>query len=322
VVAGRPKGQAGTNQVKDLKSADEWLKEASEEIRNERFAPIGSQACDIWRELRLQSNVDLRAVTLESSGNRRRVRMEVTVDGIEGAALGVMSQGELNSLALSLFLPRASLPDTPFRFIVIDDPVQSMDPSRVEGLARVLNDVAKTRQVIVFTHDDRLSDAVRHLQLPAHVVKVTRRTKSRVETSPAFGPIESSLEDAKALALTDTLPADVARRVIPGFCRNAVEAACVDTIRRRRRAKGIPIEDVDRELEAAQKLYPLAALALFDDVRRTNDVLARLNQLGTWAGDVFTACNAGAHEGYPGDVRALVENSRRLADSLLKVKSP
>ena len=232
-----------------------------------------------------------------------------------------MSQGELNSLALSLFLPRVSLPDTPFRFIVIDDPVQSMDPSRVEGLARVLDDVAKTRQVVVFTHDDRLTAAVRHLQLATHVVKVTRRTRSRVETSPAFGPIESSLDDAKALALTEKLPVEVARRVIPGFCRNAVEAACVDTIRRRRRAKGIPIEEVDRELEAAQRLHPLAALALFDDVRRTNDVVTRLNQFGVWAGDTFLACNAGAHEGYAGDMRALVENSKRLADSLLKVKS-
>jgi wobble nucleotide-excising tRNase len=51
----------------------------------------------------------------------------VTVDGVEGAALGVMSQGELHAMALSLFLPRATLPESPFRFVVIDDPVQSMD---------------------------------------------------------------------------------------------------------------------------------------------------------------------------------------------------
>ena len=60
------------------------------------------------------------------------------MDGVEGAALGVMSQGELHALALSLFIPRATLPESPFRFIVIDDPVQSMDPARVDGLARVL----------------------------------------------------------------------------------------------------------------------------------------------------------------------------------------
>jgi predicted ATPase len=57
---------------------------------------------------------------------------------------------------LSLFIPRATLPESPFRFIVIDDPVQSMDPARVDGLARVLEAAARDRQVIVFTHDDRL----------------------------------------------------------------------------------------------------------------------------------------------------------------------
>ena len=77
-------------------------------------------------------------IQLTGDGTRRRVVLDVTVDGVEGAALGVMSQGELHSLALSLFVPRATLPESPFRFIVIDDPVQSMDPARVDGLARVL----------------------------------------------------------------------------------------------------------------------------------------------------------------------------------------
>ena len=93
-----------------------------------------------------------------------------------------MSQGELNALALSLFMPRASLPESPFRFMVIDDPVQSMDPSRVDGLARVLQRPRATRQVVVFTHDDRLPEAVRQLLLPATVIEVTRRPGSVVET--------------------------------------------------------------------------------------------------------------------------------------------
>jgi DNA-binding PucR family transcriptional regulator len=71
-----------------------------------------------------------------------------------------MSQGELHSLALSLFFPRATLDESPFRFVVIDDPVQSMDPSKVDGLARVLERAGKQRQVIVFTHDDRLPEAL------------------------------------------------------------------------------------------------------------------------------------------------------------------
>ncbi|MFJ6298392.1 hypothetical protein ACIQJX_34200 [Streptomyces griseoviridis] len=56
------------------------------------------------------------------------------------------------------FLPRTFLPENPFRFLVIDDPVQSMDPAKVDGLARVL---AEHRQVVVDTHDTRLPQALK-----------------------------------------------------------------------------------------------------------------------------------------------------------------
>ncbi len=69
----------------------------------------------------------------------------------------------------------------PFRFVVVDDPVQSMDPAKVDGLARVLEDAAKTRQVVVFTHDDRLPEAVRRLGIDARILEVSapRRIGSR-----------------------------------------------------------------------------------------------------------------------------------------------
>src|SRR6185436_12973213 len=120
-------------------------------------------------------------IQLSGSAARRQVELKVTVDDVEGAALGVMSQGEQNALALSLFIPRATLPESPFRFVVIDDPVQSMDPARVDGLARVLQDTAGKRQVVVFTHDDRLPEATRRLGINATILEVTRREGSVVE---------------------------------------------------------------------------------------------------------------------------------------------
>src|SRR5207244_12848904 len=114
-----------------IKSAEAWLKDASAGIRNERFAPIADKAMVTWEHLSQQSNVALGRIELTGTKSQRRVALDVTVDGIAGAALGVMSQGELHSLALSLFLPRATLSGSPFRFVVIDDPVQSMDPARV-----------------------------------------------------------------------------------------------------------------------------------------------------------------------------------------------
>ena len=125
-----------------IKAAETWLKGATDDIRNERLAPLAEQARAIWRMLRQESNVDLGAIRLAGSATQRRVELDVSVDGTPGSALGVMSQGEVNALALSVFLPRATLPASPFRFLVIDDPVQAMDPAKVDGLARVLESTA------------------------------------------------------------------------------------------------------------------------------------------------------------------------------------
>lgn len=56
-------------------------------------------------------------VQLVGSGTQRRVNLDVTVDGSDANALGVMSQGELHALALALFLPRATMAESPFRFL-------------------------------------------------------------------------------------------------------------------------------------------------------------------------------------------------------------
>lgn len=311
---------AAKEQVDQLKDAEDWWKAATEEIRNERFAPIAARAMATWKQLRLQSSVDLGGVELEGAAGRRRVTLKVTVDGKDAEALGVMSQGELHSLALSLFLPRATLPDSPFRFICVDDPVQSMDPARVEGLARVLADTARTRQVVVFTHDDRLPEAVRRLNLPAHILKVTRRSQSVVEITESRDPVSGYLDDARALMKTDNLPAAVRARVVPGHCRLALEAACMTLVRRRRLHAGARHQEVEDLLGAHTKLYPLMALALFDDPARANDVLPRLNKTaGSDAADVFKGCNTGAHEAYAGDLEALVQGTGSLVAAVLRL---
>ena len=186
-----------------------------------------------WEHLRQQSNVVLGRIELTGTKSQRRVALDVTVDGIPGAALGVMSQGELHSLALSLFLPRATLSGSPFRFVVIDDPVQSMDPARVDGLARALEETARTRQVIVFTHDERLPEAVRRLGIKSTILSITRRPKSVVEVRTALNPVQAHITDALALFHTTDLPTNVVRRLVPGFCRSALEAAFIALMRRR-----------------------------------------------------------------------------------------
>ncbi len=314
------KARAAQAQLPALRAAEKWLKDKAAGLRDERFQPIADRAAEIWKLLRQQSSVDLGAIRLEGSGPKRKVALDVTIDGVKGAALGVMSQGELHSLALSLFIPRATLPESPFRFIVIDDPVQSMDPARVDGLARVLEKAAADRQVLVFTHDDRLPEAIRRQGIEAGVFEVTRREGSVVELRQSADPVKRHIDDALALALTDDLPAQAAHRVIPGFCRQAIEAACFEAIRRRRLGRGEPHAEVEKLLEEANTTRKVASLALFDQPGQEGDVLARLDKQKKEYADIFRQCNEGAHQLQHTDMRDLVKGTERLAQWLRQLK--
>ena len=280
-----------------LKAAEAWLKGAHQQLREQRFAPIADQVQAHWLDLRQSSSVQLGELHLEGTGTstQRRLSLDVSIDGEPGSALGVMSQGELNCLALSLFLPRARMAESPFRFIVIDDPVQAMDPVKVEGLARVLDSVARDRQVVVLTHDDRLPQAVRRLDMEATVIELVRREQSVVELRVALDPVVRHLEDARAVALSENLPPET-QRVVPGFCRLALEAAAREVVTRRLTHEGRSVEEVEATWEGATTLKMRLALAFFGDATRAGDVMNHLNQRWPWAADAVAVCNRGAHE--------------------------
>lgn len=308
----------GAGQVERLRAAERWVRAAATDLQAERLAPIAEAAASNWERLRHESNVTLDGFYLRKSGNVRAAEVDVRVDGSEASAFGVMSQGELHALAVSVFLPRAGFRESPFRFMVIDDPLQSMDPAKVDGLARVLSDAAAERQVIVFTHDARLPEAVRRLNLAVTILEVTRRPGSVVEIRAALRPVERYLEDARALVLSEDVPAAVAQAVVPGFCRHAIEAACVEVVRRRRLLRGDAHAEVEAAIGRATTMYTYLALALFDDERRARQVLGDVyERFGRKAGDAAKAANAGVHGEEAGDLRELVRATGKLARKLV-----
>lgn len=295
-----------------LKKAEAWLKEAASRVRNERMAPLAQRSQEIWADLRQQSNVALGPVRLEGSATRRKATLDVTVDDVEGAALGVMSQGELHSLALSLFLPRASLDESPFRYVLIDDPVQAMDPAKVDGLVQVLSTVACDRQVIVFSHDDRLAESVRRARIPARIVEVLRRDRSIVSLRESDDPVVRHLGDAHALVRSNHVPEDLRREIVASYCRSALEAAAHAAFRRSRLRAGDDRADVEHRLGKAHTLHQVLTLAVFNDVDRHGDLFGRLRSAGPRARDTVDACKRGAHRGFHGDLAGLVTDTKSL----------
>ena len=283
--------------LEDVRRAENWLRRTLDAMRDERFDPISEQAVRIWNRLSGATNVELVPPKLAGAATSRKIRLEVLVDGASSDARGVMSQGELNSLALSLFLPRALLDESPFGFVVIDDPVQAMDPSKVDGLARVLADAAAERQVVVFTHDDRLPEAIRRLQIEADLIAVTRSENSVVQCRRVSDPVSRYLDDARAISLTPGLPPEAARRSTTLFLRLAIEAACTERIRSRRIGRGELHAEVATLLERAASTNKLAALALFDDADRHGDVRGRISSISAKTAEAYGLINAGTHTG-------------------------
>ncbi|BCL16062.1 AAA family ATPase [Micromonospora sagamiensis] len=302
----------------DLRKAIEALKTIGATIRAERLRPIAAEATAIWNTLRQDSNVELDAIRLAGSGPARRVDLDVRVDGVPDAALSVMSQGELHSLALALFLPRATTAESPFRFLVIDDPVQSMDPAKVHGLAQVLHRVAATRQVVVFTHDDRLPAALRHLRLDARILTVSRRDHSQVTVDTGKDPAERYLKDAQGIADDEDMSEQTRITVACNLIRDALEYVCHERIRIAGLRAGTPFADIEDTIAEAQSdgLRPLLALALLGDHRRTDEVDVELRKVDSAAVRLVREVNRGAHGNAVPNLHTLVADGRRVAGRL------
>lgn len=249
----------------NMAAAKKWIVERGQSFRNQRLESIAAQARSIWGQLRQESNVDLGEITLEGTATRRKAVLTGSVDGQPTKALSVMSQGELHALALALFLPRATSPKSPFRFVVLDDPIQAMDPAKIDGFVQVLSEIAKTHQVIVFSHDDRLASVIRETGADARLVEVVRESGSKVTVRDNVNPARRQVSDVFALIKDDRLPDDIRARVLPGLFRIAVESAAKQAFYTRQSLAGHPRAEAEKAWASAKKTASRLALAVLGD---------------------------------------------------------
>ena len=306
---------AAAPKLKIATEAQKWLQNNAATLRNERLAPLADKAKEIWAALRQESNVDLAAIRLEGQKTTRRVELRAGVDGTDTEALGVMSQGELQALALAVFIPRATSDESPFRFVVLDDPIQAMDPSKIEGFLQVLAGLATDRQVVVFTHDDRLPAAIRRSSVPARIIEVTRSANSAVEVEDSLTPATRALDDAFKIARDEAVPDEVKKRAVGVLCREGFEAALWDVYSAREFGRGASRFEVEAEWEAATTVRMRIALAVGADAKDTVAVDKWL--AGRTARKVtLGVVNRGAHEGvhdFAGAVNAVRASVEDLA---------
>ncbi|WP_171050320.1 AAA family ATPase [Nocardia cyriacigeorgica] len=310
--------------VDQLDAAKKWLQDNDRRLRNERLAPIRDGVQQAWSMLRQESNVEIGDLCLEGSTTRRKLRIDSLVDGVAADGLTVLSQGELHALALALFLPRATMAESPFRFLVLDDPVQAMDPAKVDGLVRLLSELARTRQVVVFSHDDRLPAAVRRGNFAATIMEVNRGKNSQVSITTLTDPARRYIEDAFGLVAeyeNDRLPAEAMRRTLPGMLRFAVETAARHAYFTRNIRAGRPLDELEGEWGAASTTRSKVSLGVFGEPREHH-------VLDEWARAPYRkfalqVTGPRMHTGLPenSDPHQAVKNVGRLVDDLEQVSN-
>ncbi|ANE81570.1 recombinase RecF [Mycobacterium adipatum] len=280
------------DQFKAITAARNWATKQGAEFRNLRLKPIAAQARQIWAELRQESNVDLGDITLTGTATKRKAVLGGSVDGEPTQALSVMSQGEQNAVALALFLPRATSVRSPFRFVVLDDPIQAMDPSKIDGFVRVLTDIARTHQVVVFSHDDRLASVIRETGIDARLIEVVRESGSKVRARLNIDPARRLIGDAFAMIQDDKLHDDVKGRVAPNLFRMALESAAKQAHYARQSTSGTERFVAEEQWQAAKTTRQRLALAVLGDAKA--DVSG---WLGAQPGrkNVLDIGNTGAH---------------------------
>lgn len=97
----------------------------------------------------------------------------------------VLSQGDMNALALAIFLglSRSAADAGRLGFVMLDDPSQSLGSAHKRRLVELLNDVVQEKTVIISTMDRELEDMLRRLIVP--LKQVLRFS----DWSPARGPL-------------------------------------------------------------------------------------------------------------------------------------
>jgi DNA repair exonuclease SbcCD ATPase subunit len=145
--------------VGDVEAIKQAVSDASHEEAGQKLKAARTAIDKYFRQI--TNNPAVKGIMLELKEDTRSGRNVYNITDRDGQDLTpILSQGDLNALALAIFLGLASAggPTVPFGFVMLDDPSQSMGAEHKGNLAAVLDQVCKTRKVLLATMDSEFCD--------------------------------------------------------------------------------------------------------------------------------------------------------------------
>ncbi|MQY55633.1 MAG: AAA family ATPase [Dehalococcoidia bacterium] len=143
--------------VADVEKVDSTVRECmSEQAKNKMKAAAG--AIDDYFQ-KIVGNPAIQELSVEIEEDTRTGGNSYTFRDQNGEELNpVLSQGDLNALALSMFLGLVKAYSHPIGFIMMDDPSQSLGTTQKKRLVEVMDEVCEDRNLIVSTMDSELQE--------------------------------------------------------------------------------------------------------------------------------------------------------------------
>ncbi|MBI2913000.1 MAG: AAA family ATPase [Chloroflexi bacterium] len=143
--------------VEDVQVIRSSLATVSREEAQDKIQAAGASLSEYFR--RMADHPAISGLMIEVTEDVRSGLNSYSFKTTDGAdPTPILSQGDFNCLALSIFLglARAAGEAQPFGFLMLDDPAQSLGSATKRRLVGVLEDVASWRKVIIATPDDEL----------------------------------------------------------------------------------------------------------------------------------------------------------------------
>jgi DNA repair exonuclease SbcCD ATPase subunit len=142
----------GSQFIEDVQAIKGCLATASREEAEAKISAAGTSLDKYF--CRIADHPTISGLVMEVTEDSRTGLNSYNIKSKDGLdPTPILSQGDLNCLALSLFfgLAEAAEETQPFAFLMLDDPSQSLGPEMERRFVSVLEDIAERRQLIIST---------------------------------------------------------------------------------------------------------------------------------------------------------------------------
>jgi len=144
-------------QVEDIVSA---VRRATQEEAKDKINAVKGKVDEYFKKMTkhpMISKLDLRVEEdRRTGGNSYNFKDQHGKDIIP-----ILSQGNMNALALSIFLALTASGNSPFGFLMFDDPSQSLGSTEKREFINILNEIAEQKDLVISTMDREFFDLIK-----------------------------------------------------------------------------------------------------------------------------------------------------------------